>query len=105
MYSLVALLVCAINFAEFCLKNVFEFLRNDLSPKDYLKLALQLDLSKVSFDKIDLQNPKNSDNVLVGIIDLWIKNSVNPRASWELLKQALLEIQPTLAHKISSPCI
>ena len=94
--------ICTINFAEFGLKSVFEFLRNDLSPKDYLALALKLNLSKVSYDRIDSENPKNSDGVLAGIIDLWIKNSVKPKASWELLKKALLAVQPTLAHKIST---
>ena len=98
--SLVALLICTINFAEFDLSNVFDFLKNDLSPKDYLALALKLKLSKVSYDKIVLENPNNSDNVLAGIIDLWIKNSVDPKASWEWLKQALFEVQPTLAHEI-----
>ena len=99
MWALV-LSIYGIDFAVFDLKNVLEFLRNDLSPKDYLKLALQLDLSKVSYEKIDSENPKNSDNVLAEIINLWIKNSVNPRASWEQLQKALLKVQPSLAHKI-----
>ena len=98
--SLVALLVCTINFAEFGLSNVFDFLKNDLSPNDYLALALKLKLSKVSYDKIVLENPNNSDNVLAEIIDLWIKNSVKPKASWEWLKQALSGVHPALAHKI-----
>ena len=74
----------------------------DLSPKSYLKLALELGLTKTNYDKIVLENPNNLDNVLAGIIDFWIKNSVNPRASWEQLRKALLEVQPTLADNIST---
>ena len=85
---------------EFSLTNTLEFVRKDLSPKDYLKLALEFGLTNTNYDKIVLENPNNSDNVLAGIIDLWIKNSVDPRASWEQLRKALLEVQPTLAHKV-----
>ena len=95
--------ICMYFFAEFGLKNVLKFLRKHLSPKDYLKLALELGLTMTNYEEIDSENPKNSHNVLAGIINLWIKNSVKPKASWELLKKALLEVQPTLAHKISTP--
>ena len=74
----------------------------DLSPNSYLTLALELGLTKTSYDKIVLENTNNFDNILAGIIDLWMKNSVNPRASWEQLRKALLEVQPTLADNIST---
>ena len=90
-------------FTELCLKNVLKFLMKDLSPKDYLILALEVGSEQdYSYDKILLENPKNSDGVLAEIIDLWIKNLIKPKALWEWLRRALLEIQPNLAHKISN---
>ena len=83
------------NFAEFSLSNILRVLK-DLSPKNYLKLSLELGLDKNTYDKFETNHPRDSDRVLIEVVDWWMKNKVDPKPSWQELRRVLSEVQPNI---------
>ena len=81
--------------AEFSLNNILGVLKG-LSPKNYLKLSLELGLDKNTYDKFETVYPKDLDRVLAEIINWWMKNKVEPKPSWQELRRALSEVQPNI---------
>ena len=78
---------------------VLEVVR-DLTPAKLPDLAMQLGQPYSSVLEIEANYPKDFGKVKLEIINLWMKNGSKPKASWAVLKAALMNVEASLAERI-----
>jgi hypothetical protein len=71
----------------FDLKNILAAL-DDVSPKKYMRLAINLGVRMQDVEKSEENHSRNSERVLIDIVNLWMNSVTNPKPSWQSLKQA-----------------
>jgi hypothetical protein len=76
-----------VELRPFKLKNILDTL-DDVPPKKYMRLAINLGVKKQDVEKFEENHGKNTERVLIDIVDLWISSVTDPRPSWKSLKEA-----------------
>ena len=72
----------------------------DLFPGKLLNLAVRLGLRLIDVKRIEMECSNNTQRVKLEIIKFWLMDVAHPKPSWEVLREALLEVQPNLADNI-----
>jgi hypothetical protein len=72
----------------FKLKNILDTL-DTVHPKKYMRLAINLGVKTQDVEKSEVDHGRNSERVLIDIINLWISSVTDPKPSWHSLKEAL----------------
>jgi hypothetical protein len=57
--------------------------------KRYMRLAVNLGLKPHDVQISEEDNYRNSGRVLIDIVDLWMRNGIDPKPSWQSLEEAL----------------
>jgi hypothetical protein len=73
---------------DFDLKNIIAAL-DIVPPKHYMRLAVNLGLKPHDVQISEEDNYRNSGRVLIDIVDLWMRNGIDPKPSWQSLEEAL----------------
>ena len=73
----------------FELKHILAALDSVVSPKKYVRLGVNLGLGEHEVERMEEDQGRNCERVLIGIITLWMRNVTNPKPSWESLEEAL----------------
>ena len=84
---------------EFDLRYVMEVVR-DLTPANLPDLAMQLGQPHSSLLESETNYVKDVGRVKLETINRWMKNGSKPKASWAVLKAALMNVEKDLAEKI-----
>lgn len=71
------------------MKNIIAVL-DIVPPKKYMRLALNLGLGARDVEVSEEDHShRNSERVLIDIVNLWMRNVTDPKPSWESLEKAL----------------
>jgi adenosyl cobinamide kinase/adenosyl cobinamide phosphate guanylyltransferase len=54
-----------------------------------MRLAINLGVRMQDVEKSEENHSRNSERVLIDIVNLWMNNVTDPKPSWQSLKQAL----------------
>jgi hypothetical protein len=72
----------------FDLKNILAAL-DDVPPKKYMRLAINLGVRKQDVEKSEENHSKNCERVLIDIVSSWMGGVTEPAPSWQSLDEAL----------------
>jgi Fe-S-cluster formation regulator IscX/YfhJ len=73
------------------MKNILAAL-DDVPSKKYMRLAINLGVRVQDVEKFEGNHSRNSERVLINIVNLWMNSVTDPKPSWQSLKQALSEL-------------
>jgi hypothetical protein len=79
---------CILDCGPFDLKNILAAL-DDVPPKKYMRLAINLGVRIQDVEKSEENHSKNAERFLIDIVNLWMNSVTDPKPSWQSLKQAL----------------
>ena len=60
-----------------------------IPPKKYVRLGVNLGLAEHEVERMEEDQGRNCERVLIWIISRWMRNVTDPKPSWESLEEAL----------------